>query len=462
MTTPASTPRNPFLAGPLGPLFLRTAAPIVFVMGMNGLLTIVDAWFLGVFVGAEALSAVTLMFPVYMMTVALTTVVSIGMASVLARRLGAHDIEGARAVLSGAHGLALVMCAILIAGFLLAGRGLVDGLANGSPALSAMGHTYIAILVYASPISFLLAVNYDAFRCEGRVSLMAAMSLGVSLMNIALNYLLIVVLDLGVAGSAGGTVAAQAVALAIVLTLRARLDTPLPLSGLSLNAMTRSWPEFLALGAPQSLSFLGISLGSTAIIYANQLWNAVSYADTVAAYGIALRILTFAFLPLMGLNQAMQTIVGNNFGAGLLRRVDDGLRLAALAALVYCASVQLILFLASGRIGYVFVDDPATAGELARILPVMTAAYFLAGPILVLSGYYQAIGDAPRAALLSLTRTYASAIPLTFVLPTLVGERGIWMAGPTSEWLMLGLAALLLAHGRRSAGLRWGVFRAPA
>ncbi len=82
--------------------------------------------------------------------------------------------------------------------------------------------------------------------------------------------------------------------------------------------------------------------------------------------------------------------------------------------------------------------------------------YVVAGPIMILSGYFQAIGDAKRAILLSVTRTYAFAIPLTIGLPYLAGERGIWFAGPVSELLMVAVAISLLAHASMATGYRWG------
>ena len=83
---------NPFLIAPLGALFARTAAPIVFVMSMNGLLTVMDAVMLGLYAGPEAVAAVTAVFPIFMLLVALATLVGSGMASLLARRLGAGDL----------------------------------------------------------------------------------------------------------------------------------------------------------------------------------------------------------------------------------------------------------------------------------------------------------------------------------------------------------------------------------
>ena len=100
-------PTNSFLEAPLGLTYAKTALPIIFVMGMNGLLAVADALFLGHFVGPEALAAVTLMFPIYMLIVALATLVSSGMSSLLARHLGGNRLDEARAVFAGAHGLAL-------------------------------------------------------------------------------------------------------------------------------------------------------------------------------------------------------------------------------------------------------------------------------------------------------------------------------------------------------------------
>ena len=93
--TQTAARKTGYLEGPIGPLFARTALPIVFLMSVNGLLTVVDAIFLGVFVGADALAAVTLMFPIVMICLALATLVANGMASVLARQLGAADHAGA-------------------------------------------------------------------------------------------------------------------------------------------------------------------------------------------------------------------------------------------------------------------------------------------------------------------------------------------------------------------------------
>lgn len=456
----SDTQSNSFLTGPLGPIYAKTALPIIFVMGMNGLLSVTDALFLGHFVGPEALAAVTLMFPIYMLIVGLSTLVSSGMSSILARDLGAGRLQEARAVYAGAHGLAIFMGMILIALFALLGHPTALLAASGSETLANMGLVYLRITVLFSPLLFVLSVNSDALRNEGRVGFMAAMSLLVSLANIGFNYVLIAWLDMGVAGSAYGTAMAQALALCIILAFRIFGESEIRPSALLRHSVLSAWRQILALGAPQSLNFIGLALGSGAIIAALQWTRAPDYEATVSAYGIVTRVLTFTFLPLLGLSHAMQTITGNNFGAGDWHRAGESLRTALGAAFLYCLAMQLGLSLFAGTIGGAFVEDPMIVAEVARILPVMVALFLAAGPLMMIAMHFQAIGDAGRAALLGLSKPYIFVIPLTFVLTGAFGEPGIWLAGPLAELLLFGLTALVLMQLARSRSLKWGLFQA--
>lgn len=452
-------PKNSFTQGSLAAVFAKTALPIIFVMGMNGLLTAVDAAFLGFFVGPDALGAVTLMFPLYMLLAALATLVASGMSSLLARHLGARRFDEARTTFASAHGLGLAVSAVLIALFLIFGEEVTLLLAKGSVPLAEMGHVYLGIIVFFTPAAFLMSVNADALRNEGRAGLMAAMSLLVSLSNILFNYVLIAQMGLGVAGSAYGTAMAQVLALLVILVFRLRGRTVLRPSALTRHRFSE-WRPILALGAPQSLNLLGIALGSAAIITALQLAAGGAYETTVSAYGIVTRVMTFIFLPLLGLSQALQSITGNNYGAEEWRRSDKTLRLGLAVALVYCTVAELALVGLAKPVSGLFVDDAAVMGEVGRIMPVMVTLFFLAGPLIMIASYFQAIGAAGRAAVLGLAKPYFFAIPLTFLLSPVFGEMGIWMAAPAAEGMLLCLTLTVLAQSARRGELRWGLFKA--
>ena len=446
---------NIYLSGPILPIFAKTGLPIVLFMLVNGLFTIVDAYFLGRYVGADAVIAVTLMFPLYMMLVALSTLVSGGFSSVYARVLGAGAQNQARSVFVAAIQLSLVVCLVLILLFASFGKVVSVQIANGSQELASLGRSYLSILIWCSPIAFILGINLDALRAEGVIAAMAGITLLSALLNILFDWLFVVQMGWGVAGSAYGTVLSQTCALVVLLIFRVsqrRVGLPLVHNWLEKPDVSH-WRAMLALGAPSSLGYIGLSLSAGITLFCLQIWAGDQFESTSGAFGILTRLMTFVFLPLLGVSLAFQTIVGNNFGAGHMDRTATTVRIAIVVSLIYCVVMQILFVLIAPYVGAWFVEDAAIQAELARILPVTTLSLFAFGPLMMIATYFQAIGDAARAAVLGLSRTYLFAIPLTFALPFVVGEWGIWIAGVIAEVLVLSLSAIVVIRYRRQAAL---------
>jgi putative MATE family efflux protein len=456
MTEPSKS--NAFLNAPLPLVFFKTAAPIILIMLVNGSFSLVDAYFLGVFVGADALTAVTSMFPAFIMIVALSTLVSNGFASLMARHLGAGDRSRSVDTFSQAISLSLVVCCFLIALFFLGGNALVTSVSNGSSVIAQMSYSYISILVFFSPLLFILTINGDSLRCEGQVAFMAFISLLSVLLNGVFNYLLIVGMGWGVEGSAYGTVLAQAISLVIIFFYRKYNNSDLGLQVIRFSRSRQHWLTFLSLGAPSSLNYIGLALSSGAILYSLQTWDAENYITTVGAYGIITRLMTFIFLPLLGLSMAFQAIVGNNFGAKEFGRVNASIKIALCISFIYCISLQLIAFIFRKDLGALFVSDQVVIKEVVRILPFTTLALFLVGPQMMVSMFFQAIGDAKRAGILGIMKTYAFSLPLIFILPFFFSEWGIWYAAATTEFLALFLTILVLSLRSRSHNTAFGLF----
>ncbi len=450
--------KNIFLSGSLGRLYLITAAPIIFVFLVNGFYTLVDAYFLGKYVGADALTAVTLMFPFFMMLVAFSAWVSGGFSSLFARLLGAGQQAEAGQAYVGASLLSIFVAFVLMAVFALIGGPLSTWISNGHPELASMGYTYMSILIFTSPLMFVLSVNIDALRCEGKMPQMAMVTLLGSALNILYNYILIVQLDWGVAGSAWGTVFAQASSMVAIIILRRLQGTSFPLFWDGWKHATRHWMEFLSLGITPSLGNFGVSLIATAALFSLQKFS-TTYDVTAGAYGIITRINTFTFLPLLGIGIGMQTIVGNNYGAKLYDRSNSGFKIAIGIALVYNITTQVLLLTFRHKIGFLFVDDAAIAAEVARIIPITMALMFLFGFNMMWGMYFTAIGDPVRAAILGLSRTYAFAVPGILILPQFIGEIGIWVAQPVSEILLLITVIVVLTQRWRKTGYRFGIFQ---
>ncbi len=457
---------NPYLTGSIPQLFINNALPIIMVMVVNGLLNVVDAFYLGRFVGPDALTAVTLVFPLFMVLVASASLVSAGTASILARRLGAGDLPTAQRTFAAAQRLTVMVSLVLVMLFFLSREPMLSALANGDARLAEMGNTYILPLVLFAPATFVLNLQYDTLRSEGRVALMTRTALMVTGLNIIFNFVLINIAGLGVLGSSLGTILAQAVALATVLRHRLTGKTRIRAFSHCPFPDWETWREIVRLGLPSALNFIGVSLLSVVVISRVQTYADSMYAETIAAYGVISRLNAFSFLPLLGLSLAAQAIIGNNVGAGAYARSNAGLRVALGFALGYCAVIELIMILGAKGLGAIFVSDPMVIDEVGRILPVTISLFFFFGMNTVLAGYFQALGEARRAAIFSLAQIYLFTAPLTFLLPHLIGEWGIWIAAPAGHFSMALLGATVLFITARQTGRRFGVFlgdaKAPA
>ncbi|MEQ8557771.1 MAG: MATE family efflux transporter [Henriciella sp.] len=438
------TQQNGFLTRSPARLFAENAIPMVFIMMMNGLLNVVDAIFLGHYVGTDAMAAVSIAFPFIMATIAFSTLVSGGMSSLLARHLGAGDVEAASRLFARAHGLALAVALIAIAAYLAFGRAVVVQASGGDEVIARMGHVYLMIMFVGLPVQFMLGVHGDACRNEGRAGLMALLSVGVTLGNAGLNFVLIVVLGWGVAGSAVGTVAAQGLAAALLVGIRLRAGGPVPLAALRRYRWTGGWKPILTLGAPLSLSFIGMALVSSVVIATLRLTAGETYPTLLAAYGIVTRIFGFTYLPLMAIGLATQAIAGNNVGAGLVRRSNETLLIAVGTAFIYGLTVESVLLMGGHWLGAGFVGDDAVIAAVASILRPMAALYLFTGPVLVVALYFQAVGQPGRTALLTLVKPFLLLPALIAAVAGVFGGDALWFAFPAADLVMAGLAGAIV------------------
>lgn len=437
---------NPFLNAPVWRVFLSTAVPMAIVLSMSGVLNLVDGIFVGRFVGPEALAAVSLAFPAVMVMTALSTLVGGGMASLMARALGAGETSLARSTFVRAHGLALAVSAAFIAGGLVIGPALIRDLAAGNAGVEAMTRSYLLVLLIGLPVRLVLGLHADALRTEGRASLIAVLSMLLNLCNMAANWLLIVVLDFGVTGSALGTVASEAIGLALLVAIRLRGSREVPMRSLRQCNWWSGWREILVLGLPLCLGFIGLAVVSISVLGALRFLDGSDTGALVAAYGVVTRILGLAFLPQMAFALTAQTITGHNAGAGQTDRVRAGQTLSCAVAFLWCLAVTLVLLVARGPVAEMFSTDPAIIAGVGSILQPMMVFYPFAGPILVLALYYQALGQPGRTALLTLLKPWLLTPLLVLGAAHRLRSDGLWLAFPLADGILLALGAALLVR----------------
>ena len=197
--------------------------------------------------------------------------------------------------------------------------------------------------------------------------------------------------------------------------------------------------DMLKLGASPSLIQLSNSLVTG--IYNNQLKN-FGGSPAIAAFGIMTTILSLVIMINIGLSQGMQPIVGFNLGAKIYSRVIKTFKLTFYAGFIISTVLLFIVGVFPGAIVRIFVDDPETieAGKMAlrlglSVIPLTTGS-------IIISNFYQAIGDAKRSIIFSILRKIIIIIPALIFLPKLLGINGIWLSRPfsdTASFLIMGI-----------------------
>ena len=153
----------------------------------------------------------------------------------------------------------------------------------------------------------------------------------------------------------------------------------------------------------------------------------------VAAYGIVTRVMMLLLMPVMGISQGAQPIIGYNFGAGNHRRVIEVVKLAALSATAFCLLGFLFIQIFDEQIVKLFNGNQ----ELVRLGSTGLRVFLLFLPIvgirLIGANYFQAVGKAGYAIVFNLLRQIILLIPMVYILSHFFGLAGIWMAGPVSD-----------------------------
>jgi putative MATE family efflux protein len=269
--------------------------------------------------------------------------------------------------------------------------------------------------------------------------------------NITLDPLLIFGIGpfptLGVAGAAWATLVAQA--FAALAGLRMLFS---PRFGLHLNrghlVPDRALIGRVArLGLPASLEQATQALGLTTIT----LLAAHFGTESVAAYGIGMRVLTFVIIPAFGISMAASTLVGQSFGAGDPARAERVTRVSATLGFCVLGTAGALIALGAESVVHAFVPgDPALVSTGASVLHWMAPAFALMGLQLSFAGTYRGAGDTLATMALSAIGTWVVQLPLAWSLSSLAGfgATGIWMAYPFAAAINTAISFAYLRHGR--------------
>jgi len=423
-------------------LLVNLSLPATIGMMVNALYNLVDTIFVGRGVGALAIGGLTIAFPIQMIIMAFAQMIGIGAASAISRSLGAKDIEKADYVAGNSFLLIVILSSIIA----------TIGLTFTEPMLRLFGATdnilpyakdYITIILWGSIFfSFAMSSN-NLIRAEGNAKVaMATMLIG-AILNIILDPIFIFVFEMGVKGAALATVISKFISFLYVLTYLYSGKSSLKVKLHHLKPKMRIIIEILTVG---SAAFARQVTGSVVAIVVNNSLRIFGGDMALIIVGILHRVTMFVFMPLFGVVQGMQPIVGFNYGAKKLDRVKETLKLSLITTTAFASFGWLIIELFPLAIINVFTRDAEIIEKGSTIMRIVISVIPLIGIQIVGAALFQSLGKAVPSLVLALLRQVLLFIPLVIILPRVLGLGllGIWIAYPAADILSVVLTFLFL------------------
>ena len=424
---------------------VKLGVPLIAGMFIMVLYNMVDTFFIGLLRDDYQLAAVSLAYPVMMITVAVSNMVGTGCSSLIARCIGAKDMEKAEHTLTGGFVLTAGFSVIVAALGLLFLSPIVKGLGAGEL-------TYLPALRYVRVIlagSFFTMGNYtfgQLLRSEGSVKYSILGMIAGTAVNIILDPVFIFLLRMEITGAAIATILGNMAGMMVSVWFYVRKKTLLAPSLKYLVPSGEILLEVFRVGVPASLETL---LTSAAYIVNNKL--AAGYGElTVAGMGIAQKIMTLGNYIYQGFAAGTQPIMGYSYGAGNRRRMLEVLKAGILVTLTSELCVMAVYGFAAERLVGIFTVTPQVIEIGAKVLRALMLVLPCVGAVSMSRMSFQAMGMPMYAFVITLVRQLFLYVPLLLLLNRWFGFSGMIYAQPLTELIMMTVSVSLLVHVIRS------------
>jgi len=430
----------------IGKLLMKYSIPAVIAMLVNAIYNVVDRIFIGQFAGEAALAGLTVAFPIMMITFAFANLVGIGGAALLSIKLGENDRKGANHVFGNTLSFGLIVTGFtLIAIFFNLDNILT--LFGATVEVSGYASSYMTIILGGFIFQMTSFVLNSSVRTEGKpvLSMMAMIASAVT--NIVLDYIFIGLLDMGVAGAAYATIIGQFVGLSILASFYLRGKSQLKLNMKDIMPDFKVISSIVTIGFATFLSTVGTSVAMAMI---NRSLSIYGGTAAITSMGAINSLYTFFIMPIMGITQGMQPILGYNHGAKKRERVVKTLKYGILIGMTFSSLVFIVLELFPRPFISMFLDPNSATVDIA----VTGLRIFIAMlPVLCINlmgvAYFQSTAQGRKSMILGLLRQFIVLIPVILVLPQFLGLTGVWLATPIADATAIGITGLVLLNDLR-------------
>lgn len=425
---------------------VKLGVPLIAGMLIMVLYNLVDTYFIGLMRNDYQLAAVNLAYPVMMITIAISNMIGTGASSLIARSLGGGDKQKADHTVTVGFVLTVLNSVIVAAVGLVLVTPIVKGL---GAQLNTFDYTkqYVQVILAGSLFTMGNYTFGQLLRSEGSVRQSVAGMIVGTVANIILDPIFIFALGMEIRGAAIATILGNGAGMCVSLWFYFSGKTLLNPSLKYIRPTAEILREIFWVGVPATLETL---LTSTAYIVNNNL--AVGYGElTVAAMGIAQKILSMGNYVYQGFAAGTQPIMGYNYGAKNYQRMIDVLK----AGIMVCSGTELCIMAVYGifapQLIGIFTESPEVIATGSRVLRTIMWILPFVGAVSMSRMSFQAMGKPQYAFAITLVRQLVLYVPLLLALNSLFGFDGMIWAQPCTELIMMVVSVGLLYRVIRSS-----------
>lgn len=428
---------------PIGKLLIKQAVPAsigILVMSLN---VLIDSIFVGNWIGSIAFASINVVLPVSFFIGSLGMAIGVGGSSIISRALGSNNKEKALQTFGNQISLGFVfMISLVILGLTFADD--IIPKFGGKGDIFEPAKIYYTIILYGVPILGFAMMGNTVIRAEGKPKFAMIAMIIPTVSNLVMDYVFINLMDMGMHGAAWATTGSYLACFLYVFWFFNSKHSELKINFRHFKLQKEIVSEIASLGGVTLARQAVVSV--TYLLMNNILYN-IGQEGLVAVYAIIGRMLMFALFPVFGVTQGFLPIAGYNYGAHQYQRVRETINTAITYAAVVATLVFVGLMIFPAEITSLFISDSTNLApkELALNQYVLSHTaepmrwVFAATPIIALqligAAYFQAVGKAIPALLLTLSRQGFFFIPLVLILPQFYGELGVWISFPIADIL---------------------------
>lgn len=442
MSTSTSDRTEQILSGSLWTLMYKMSIPAIVGMSINGINAFVDALFVGQFLGQNALAAISIAFPLTMITNGFAAMVGIGTSSLLSRAIGAEDLEIQRKSFGTLTALS-VMISIVIGslGYYFAWD--LIGFMGGSGEILELGVQYYQVMMFGAFFRVFAVAANMLIRAEGKIKEAMFIALIAPFLNMLLNPFFLGYLEWGVEGAAWATIISMAVFTLFNLVYFGRGKTSYEISLTDFSLDKKMLRPIFAVGVSammlQIMFFVQQAVVFKSLAHYGDDWD-------LAFMGACYRIVILMVIPIFGFAQAFQPIAGINYGAEKYARVRDAFKIFTISSTLLLLTTWTIAMIFPQTVLTWMLPDAIFETKdifnfrmMISINPVF--ALFFMGATL-----FQAVGNAKFAFTLQLGRELLLYVPALLIFPLIWGADGIYYAGIPANIIISFLAVLMVTR----------------